>query len=612
MLCANIYGQNILTIEKPGQVTKLMKPSIFRKGHKIDSVNKLIIKGRLTKEDISYLNDIDIKNVYIGGELNDEDKKREYGSFTRSIDYIYNTISYVHKKAEYRRDIDTLFVPSEYQWKSSICDIFDPKFIYIQDTEVLILNRWAEDIKQIDQVDYIMPGAFAKSKIKEITIPSKVKTIPVFCFLECKYLKSVTFNNSVQRIKYGAFKGTNITNITLPKSLTSIEYSAFKDCTLEKCKINASIPPKIETNTKHPYDITINYHKQWLKPFENCILEIPKDSYTNYKSDEFWAKITMGESGGKRSYNITLNRPGTILSQLPMSSLAFIDSLTITGFMYQTETDVIKKCISLKYLDLRHAFISVDPKTLEQEQEQLKEFSAYVQLMGMAGEMAYKDKKISSIEYLISKGLAELGKSATEFKKADNNCYVPSDGFYGLTQLKTVKLPLRAESIGHRTFKGCINLENVEFPPYLLVIGKEAFANCPKLKIEKLPSTITTLYDGIFKGCTSLDWIDLSSCKMKGEFNLSIFSRANLKGIYLPQGIQSVNGTISDAQVFIPKSVEKLKASFHKCKLHFQSQTPPKNESDGLYHNIFYIPKGCTTAYFTSFGDKTYIEEAGW
>lgn len=75
----------------------------------------------------------------------------------------------------------------------------------------------------------IEEGAFKKSKLKYIKIPSNVTTIPCDCFAGCDSLNSVDFN--VSRIESRAFSNCiSISKITLPENLQFIGEEAFYGC----------------------------------------------------------------------------------------------------------------------------------------------------------------------------------------------------------------------------------------------------------------------------------------------------------------------------------------------------------------------------------------------
>lgn len=82
--------------------------------------------------------------------------------------------------------------------------------------------------------------------LTNIILPSTIESIVRDTFMYCKSLTSITFPSSVKTIGDGAFFSTGLTSITIPESVTSIESGAFghntdlTEVTFEgkNCKIN--------------------------------------------------------------------------------------------------------------------------------------------------------------------------------------------------------------------------------------------------------------------------------------------------------------------------------------------------------------------------------------
>lgn len=79
--------------------------------------------------------------------------------------------------------------------------------------------------------------------LKELVIPSSVKTIGAYQFSHLRMLKNIQFNEGLETIKQSAFKGCeNLKNIDLPNSLISIGDNSFDDCpNLELVKVKSNI-----------------------------------------------------------------------------------------------------------------------------------------------------------------------------------------------------------------------------------------------------------------------------------------------------------------------------------------------------------------------------------
>ena len=80
-------------------------------------------------------------------------------------------------------------------------------------------------------VTSIGDGAFYKSNITSVVIPSSVKTIEEQAFINCYSLTSVIIPSSVTAIGESAFSGCrSLTSVNIPSSVTTIGGYAFRDC----------------------------------------------------------------------------------------------------------------------------------------------------------------------------------------------------------------------------------------------------------------------------------------------------------------------------------------------------------------------------------------------
>jgi len=88
--------------------------------------------------------------------------------------------------------------------------------------------------------------AFLKTKIKQITIPSSVKTIDVAAFSHCLELESVVLNEGVETISPSAFaSNTRLIEFVVPASVKDIHELVFDKCTaLEAVRFEGNAPDK--------------------------------------------------------------------------------------------------------------------------------------------------------------------------------------------------------------------------------------------------------------------------------------------------------------------------------------------------------------------------------
>ena len=572
---------------------------------------------------VKFSDDVKINNVHILHTNNEKkqatfDESPEEKNWLNRYVYLHNYES-DYSPASKRVSIDTLYINSINQLQNISVSSFDPNFIVIVPQRKVILNKYPEQGMTFNGVDSIMDGAFMDSKIKHITIPSTIKKIPDFCFAGCKNLVSVTLGDSIDYIGKYALAGTSITEITLPKNLKHIWYNSFKNTNLQKCKLRNIIPAEVIMYNRYDDE------DDWKESLSNTMIETPQGGYINYKNNYLWSMLSLYEKDSKRTYNIVIKKPGTILSYLPIESLATIDSLTITGFLYDTDIQVFGMCKSLKYIDLSKTIISESPKTIEDREREKESLHAIAQLLGVAADMAYNDQEISYSDFLSAKILSELTNTPSKVTEASGNCIIPYKSFKDLRNLETVILPTRAIKIGYEAFSGCTNLENVVFPPFIQTIGYEAFKDCVKMKINEFPSSINDIGFGAFKNCKSLNQkIDLSSCTFDGEFDIATFNGVPLKEIRLPNGIESITLSIrtgysanenidKNCIIYFPKSFKRLRTTFWECELHFATEESPSTDG-GSYryrgkNNIIYVPKDCITSYYSAFGDENSYKE---
>lgn len=90
----------------------------------------------------------------------------------------------------------------------------------------LLLGKSEKNSNEFDAIH------FARRDIKEVIIPSYVKSINQFSFSDCKHLTKVEFyhNSKLNSIGKYAFNNASISEIVIPSNCTLIDQDAFKFC----------------------------------------------------------------------------------------------------------------------------------------------------------------------------------------------------------------------------------------------------------------------------------------------------------------------------------------------------------------------------------------------
>lgn len=472
-----------------------------------------------------------------------------------------------------------------------------------------------------EQLQFIGDNAFENcNNLKEVTFPGKTVSLEMYgwAFNGCSNLKYVHFLGSVQVRNPDSVEGNHcVVEFDKPSSIC-IEYARSP---FEHFVFNA-VPVEFEIGDGNC-------------EFTNVVLyvEIPKGS-----KDKFLALCSSAErradyekcifeQGAKlKSYDIKVEKPGTILSYLPMTELESIDSLTITGFLYETDIKVIEKCHRLSYLNLGKTVVTYSPELLK---EQYAEREALGALFGMLGAMAdaqYDNYEMGALDHAYTKALVSLvQQDAASVKKGSEKSIIPAGSFSKMNFLKTVILPYRVVQIRDKVLSDCPNLEHVELPLYLESIGKDCFKNCARLKDIKFPQSLNSIGNGCFKNCNSIEVVDLSHCLFTSHRNYvswdDVFANClRLKELRLPQGITYLSSIrcaerINEnnphiLKVYFPETAKKGEGiklhNYGNCELHFKSENAPESlgEAASGCKVVIYCPKGSTTSYFNAVGGK--------
>ncbi len=79
-----------------------------------------------------------------------------------------------------------------------------------------------------DPVEVIGPFAFWNGKISHITLPSSVREIREYAFLQCRHLTGITLYEGLEKIGFGAFWGcSSPKEIRLPESVRFLDSEVF-------------------------------------------------------------------------------------------------------------------------------------------------------------------------------------------------------------------------------------------------------------------------------------------------------------------------------------------------------------------------------------------------
>lgn len=414
-------------------------------------------------------------------------------------------------------------------------------------------------------------------------------------------------------------------------------YSAFKNQIEQEDVFSNVMSPDFFTylqSCSNPTDVKVstflyllaagNGNKEAARKL-NKFLKEKDDTSANVQSESGHASLSL---------TAKLEKPNSILSVISPDKLKDIDSLTVIGYMYETDVKVLGDCKRLRYLNLSRAYITYSPEEKKNIQQRQEAFKALFSFMGVAADAKYLDGNMSTMDYAFAKGFSRLvSESPDKITKADNGCIIPTRSFQNMGCLETVILPYRTYKIESHSFKYCSSLRNVVLPKHLKIIGQGCFHGCKSLQNIDIPASVKSIGiadmgTGVLDGegsftDTGLTKLDLSKCVFDeatgpgGLVKWSFIARDNeaLKDIRIPQGATFVQLMLHHTQNFslhFPASVNTIFMRYIEGNntYHFKSMTPPRFTEGEIRNATVYVPKGATTAYYAAYGNTNkYVEE---
>lgn len=524
--------------------------------------------------------------------------------------------------------------------KLTILNAFEPNRTDYKGINILPVLREGQQVKTPEILDLsdvmrIPPRYFENGTMKKVVFSEQLRFVGTDAFENCKNLEEVSFPGKTVSLKMDGWAFNGCSNLKYVHFFGSVNVTSnYSSPDGNHCVVEFDKPSDVQfTSAKSPFDhFVFNAVPTQLKlggeygtKVGNVLsyIEVPANtvsSFTKFIDEEY-----ILEKGRKtKSYTLNLEKPSTILSNLPLDDLDIIDSLTIVGFLYDTDMKIFDKCKRLSYLDLGRAVITYSPETLREERQKMEAFKAIFAMAGAVADAKYDNFEMSALDHAYVKAFEQLAKGASSVTAADDNCIIPSGSFSNRTQLKKVILPYRAKHIGNNVLSNCPKLESVELPLYLETIRKESFMQCPKLKDLKFPSTLNYIGELSFKGCNSIEVVDLSQCNFNRGYNTyakwagAFRDCASLREIHLPQGVKTKDETDygyidrelrkHTLKVYIPATWEKFGSlnRWGNAELYFESPTAPGYFGHAYddVNVVIYCPKGSTTSYYNAVGGK--------
>ncbi len=156
------------------------------------------------------------------------------------------------------------------------------------------------------------------------------------------------------------------------------------------------------------------------------------------------------------------------------------------------------------------------------------------------------------------------------FTLSNNTMRIREYAFYGVKNLKEIKLHENLEYIGPCAFSGCASLEKIKIPGNINTISFDMFSGCEKLKSVEIGNGVPAIGSGAFFGCSSLESIVIPS-SVTHIYHDAFYNCISLKAVILPESLEQIDSCAFEncallSSITIPANVNTIEENaFSGC-----------------------------------------------
>ncbi len=377
-------------------------------------------------------------------------------------------------------------------------------------------NSRVKQVKIGEKVKTIGKKAFQYCfDLANINIPDSVESIGESAFAGCRNARTLFLGDGLKIIENGAFFGcTSFKGAYIPNGVETIGTRAFWDCdSMEICEI----PESVETigsqaiagadhlviyceRAFRPYTWNSSWRDSHFVVWNSKTNDVAEDGNIYTKSGDLFYSLWNQEA----CVIINLNDDDT--TQVIPDSIRYnqgnyavtevaqgvfdrnekITSLTISANVKAIWSHAFRSCINLREITINAEEISVHSEAFAYC-EKLEEVIFTGESLTISNEAFVSCKKLVEV---VGSGIKSVGSKAFAYcEKLEN---------IDLSQV------IGYSVLADNAFNSCVALKNVVLSEGLKTIGSKAFANCTSLIKIIIPSTVSEIKDKVFDACTAL------------------------------------------------------------------------------------------------------------
>ena len=554
-------------------------------------------------------------------------------------------------------------------------------------------------VKTIGQSAFYNCGNLDNIEELKVTMGANVETLADYAFQYCTKLKSITIPSKVKAIGAQAFDGCGLTALTIPTNVTVINFYAFRDCnSLASINIEASTEP-LEFVTG--YTRSFGYNNPKTVFYGRNVIRTG-----DYAGERIFNKITnltIGDKvtevpnwmfdGNSELQNVTIGKGvkyigesafrncGTSddVTELKVKMGVNVDSLAANAFQNCKKLQTISLPSTLKVIESQafnnsgltalsiptsvkrlgyYAFYQCDSLTsvrIEESNEPLVFATGYSRSFGYTKPKTvfYGRNVIRTGDYVNER----IFNKVTDLTIGDMVTEIPDYMFDGNVELQNATIGAGVKHIGLSAFYSCGTSEDVtelkvEMGVNVDSLAANAFYNCQKLKTINLPSTLKVIESSAFRGsgltelyipasvkrlgyyafldCNSLASINIEASNEPLEF-VTAYSRSfgnAAKEVFVGRNINRT-GDYTNERVFnnmtkltIGDMVTEIGSNMfngnNELKAVYVSWTQPITINTNVFNNAtyqtatLYVPGGTKAKYAAATGWKNFYNVQAW
>ena len=429
----------------------------------------------------------------------------------------------------------------------------------------------------ITKIDWA--GFYRNDNLREMTLPSSLKSLELYAFRDCENLESINFPEGLEFIGGDAFTHDYaLKEVILPSSIKRIDSFAFCGCT------------GVKTLILKDSDIPLEKIKSWgmVSVFERMAVDYAYigrnvEDADDSRDNHIYIDAKELEIGGPlfKTFSGTVFKPESL------------EKLTVGPDVEYIPSNTFRNCINLREVVLLDGDA---PLTIGWSDIGTPSYNSAFYFCPL--EEVYLGRWLNKeyntplpFSYCFNLKSVIIGPSQTK---------IPDYSFLRCTALEDVDFPETFDELGEGCFSDCYSLEKVNLPPLVGNVPYRAFDACRNLKHVSFGELVESIDDSAFSGCSLAELNLPPSLRTIGTYAFSsTFNSFSV--LNLPCAVESIgqyafmsNSQITDIYCYAINAPSCRDYTFDNtlydtCRLHVPENSKIFYQTANCWKNFKYI-----------------------